>query len=285
MASFDFTDRTAQFPADEGTNQILTDTSGSGFFFQDNLGVPDGIAGHVSDTSDTGASRGSLRSNDRHFQAVGSSPQLPWDLRVTGTPGGLVSCTWTGWVYHINAEQGYFWSIHDPVSAAGQAIIVIGRETNSGGPAVPWVAMADGLSLFNFRTVKVTQSHADIALNTWQFVAGGWDAVRNKVFVAWGVQPGEFIYNEADGFAAGFQYTLLDRTKVGFWNGEPGQAQLYVDHCLWFKGRALSALELEAVWNNHVGIDFNLLTGTLPNGVGNDDQDYIMINNLLRRRR
>lgn len=264
MASFDFTDRTAQFPADEGASgAILTDTSGNGNFLEDNLSVPNGIAGHVSDTSDSGLSRGFTRSGDRHFQEGVTSPALAWDIRVTGTPGGLVSCTFAGWVNLLNLEQGNYFSIHDPASASGQAIIIVARETNSGGPAVPWVVMHDGLISFNGRAIKVSQTHADIALNTWQFVAGGWDSVRNKVFVAWGVKSGEFLYNETNGFAAGFQHTQTKLTKIGFFNGEPGQAQMYVDHMLWFKGRALTEAELRIVWNNHVGINFNKLKGVV----------------------
>lgn len=260
MPPFDLTDRTAQFPADEGGIGILTDTSGNGAFLEGNLGVPNGIAGHVSDTSDTGLSRGLLRSADRHFQEGVTSPDLPWDIRVTGTPGGLVSATWAGWVWLDNAEQGYFFSIHNPASAAGQAFILIPRETNSGGTASPYFAMADGLVSFNWRSVKATALDT-IPLQTWQFVAGGWDADTNTIFSFWGKEPGLHYYNTAAGFAAGFQHTETNRAKVGFWNGEAGQARMYVDHMLWWKGRALTEAELELVWSNNVGLDFNALSG------------------------
>jgi hypothetical protein len=256
MPEFDFTDRTAQFAADElSLGDNLIDGSGNGNFLDDSLGVPTGIAGHVS-----GGSRGLLFSADRSF-VRSTGPAAPWDLRVTGTPGGLVSYTWTGWVWLNNAEQGSFFSIHDPVLASGQAVLINPRETNSGGTPSPWIAMADGITPFNFRAVKPDAVNT-FPLMTWQFVAGGWDKVRNKVFGFWGRSPGNFSYGETDGFAAGFNYTVnAANVKLGFFNGEPGQAQMYIEHMLYWKDRALTQAELELIWANHVGIDFNALSG------------------------
>ncbi len=258
MTAFDFSDRTAQFDANEATGVALLDGSGNGNDLNDVLGVP-ANTGHV--VSDGGGARGLLRSADRAFTRGVVNNADPWDLRVTGTPGGLISVTFTGWVWLDNAEQGHFFRIHS-VALAGQGCVLYPRETDSGGTASPAFSMADGIVPFNNRFVKATALDT-IPLQTWQFVAGGWNAVTNRIFCFWGKSPGTHFYNEEDGFAAGFNYTsnAIDIPGIGFFNAEAGQARMRIDHMLYFKDRALDEAELEIIWNNHVGIDFSQLSG------------------------
>jgi hypothetical protein len=65
---------------------------------------------------------------------------------------------------------------------------------------------------------------------------------------------------------------------IGKFNGEAGQAQSYVDHGLWFNGRALSEEELGIVWNDHTGLSFDSL-------ISDGDDRYWYWGTRRRRRR
>lgn len=281
MASFDFTDRTAQYDAEEVGGSALLDGSGNGNILQDSLSVNGGVTGHV--VSDGGDARGPCRSGDKHFrQAYVASG--PWDIR------GLTSCTMAGWFKQINDEQSHVVHLDDPAGTNGtrQALVMVLRETNSGGNAAPWLYMHGGSAsrFVGGQAMKVEAAGPSVALNVWYFFAGGYDAIRNKLFGFWGVQAGQHFYKEVDGLVAGFGYAGTgSEAMMGKFNGSGIDiAEMHVDHVLWFNGRALSELELRAVWNDHVGIDFSQLTGQLPNGV-DEGKNFIVVNSLLRRRR
>ena len=243
---YDFTrGLSAQFDAEEATGSALLDSSGGSNDLPDTLSVPGGITGIIGD------GRGELATGDKHF-TLNFAADNAYDI-IGKTP-----CTWAGWVQVNNAEQSYSFNMHDPTTAGRQALILIPRETNFEATPGPYVAMADGISSFNWKQMKVQAQ--TIALNVWQYMAGGYDAVRNKVFGAWGRSVGEFYYNEIDGFAAGFGYTGTGgTTKVGNWNAEAGTGNIRIDHSLWFNGRALSERELRILWNNHEGLPFDRL--------------------------
>lgn len=247
---FDFTDRTAQFEAEGLTGAQLEDTSGNGNHLQDSLSVPGGATGII------GNARGTCRSGDRHFKQAFSAGNA-WDIR------GAVSCTMAAWFNAVNAGQSHVFSIDDAAgaNAAGQALVMVLRETNTGVNPGPWVFMGDGLTRFVGASFKVNDAVA-IFTGVLQFFAGGYDAVRNKLFGFWGKAPGESYYREVDGVVGGFGYVGTNtETLVGKFNGEPGTAEMLIDHALWFKGRALTERELGIVWNNHQAINFDALSG------------------------
>ncbi len=262
MTPYDFSDVTALFDAEEASGSALLDVSGNENDLPDTLGVPGGITGIIGD------GRGDLRSGSEHF-TLNFSAGDAWDIR------GVTSCTWAGWVKVLNTEQPYFFSIHDPASESRQALSLIVRSLVDTTPG-PLVQMADGITSFNTKDVKVNAA-VTLQLDVWQFIAGGYDAVRNKVFGAWGVAPGEFYYNETDGFAAGFGYSGSGAvTRVGHWNAEAGTAEIHIDHSMWFKGRALTQSELAIVWNNHQALPFDQLILRDP-GVLNFREPYVVV--------
>lgn len=255
MPAFDFTDRIAQYDAEEGDNQELVDGSGNGNNLLDSNSVPGGRTGIIGDA------RGIIRSgaSNAHLRAayVASGP---WDVR------GLTSITMAGWFKVLNTEQQHVFLLDDPAGTNGarQAFNMILRETNTGGNAAPWLYMHDGSAsrFVGGVSLKVEDTLASISIGVWYFFAGGYDAIRNKLFGFWGVQAGESYYKEVDGLVAGFGYAGTgSEAMIGKFNGEPGDADMHVDHLLWWNGRALSESNLAIVWNDHVGIDFNALSG------------------------
>jgi len=246
---YDFLNRTAQFDCEEaGSGSALLDSSGA----MPANDLPDTLSVPRAANAALGFARGTLRSGDRHFTKNFGAGNA-WDIR------GLVSCTFVGWMKVDIAEQGFGFNIHDATAAGRQALILIPRETNFESTPGPYVAMADGLTSFMWKQLKVNDA-VSITLGEWFYFAGGYDAVRNKVFGAWGTLAGDFYYNEIDGWVAGFSYTGTGgTTKIGFWNGEAGTSQDNVDHSLWFNGRALTETELEINFNGGVPLPFDQL--------------------------
>lgn len=244
---YDLTDRTAQFAAEGATGTALVDGHNSNDL-EDNLSVPGGATGIIGDA------RGSVKSGDRHFRKAFSAGNA-WDIR------GAVSCTMAAWFKPLNLEQQHSFSIDDAAgaNAAGQAFVMIARETNSGGNAGPWVFMGDGLTRWAGASLKPKDT-VTLTINAWNFFAGGYDAARNKLFGAWGRAEGEFYYKEVTGVVGGFGYVGTNtETLVGKFNGEAGTAESLIDHALWFNGRALDERNLRIVWNNHAGLSFDRL--------------------------
>lgn len=251
MPVYNFLDRTAQFDCEEGNNQALLDSSGNGNNLNDSLSVPGGATGIIGDA------RGTCKSGDRHFETVYVADNA-WDIR------GATSCTMAGWFQATNTEQSHVFSIddRDGANAAGQAFVMVLRETNTGVNPGPWVFMGDGATRFVGASFKVNDA-VSISTSTWQFFAGGYNATTNKLFGFWGKSAGVSYYKEATGVVGGFGYVGTNTsTLFGKFNGEAGTAEMLVDHCLWWNGRALTEEELGIVWNNHAAISFNELSGS-----------------------
>jgi hypothetical protein len=249
MALFDFTDRTVQFACEEPDfGDFLVDDSGNGNDMND-------AGGNTSVTGHVGLGRGQLRSGPgNEFFSKAFSAGNEYDIR------GQTDCTFTGWIKLHNVEQPAFFSIHDAILASGQALFIDGRSTAPTQPG-PRVIMHDGISVGAGVALFINDAVA-IAQEVWQFIAGGYDATRNKLFGYWGRAIGESFYNEVDGVAAGFGYSgVSSDTALGFWNSEAGLANISIDHILWWNGRALTEAELDIIWNNHVGINFATLSG------------------------
>lgn len=182
-----------------------------------------------------------------HFRKAFSAGDI-FDIR------GKVSCTMALWVQLGDPAYPFAFSIHgerlNPGGANGQAFWLTVHDSNNS----PRFFMLDGLSAFNSKDVHANSSVAVLPVPAWQFIAGGYDAARNKVFCAWGRQAGEFYYDEADGFAAGFGYDGTG-TETGFGQfvTAGGGGPLNLDHAIWWKGRAVSQEGLNFLWNDHSG--------------------------------
>lgn len=244
--AYDFTDRTAQFDAEESAGTELLDSSGNGNHLEDNLTVPSVVSGKI------GQARGPTQSLDQHFRKA-FAPGGPWDVR------GEVSCCWLGWYMLLNTEQPHGFEIEDAAgaNAEGQALVLTLRDINT-GPEGPWCFMGGGVTRWVGASLKIAEQ--TVIEDTWQFFAAGYDAVRGKLYGAWGRDVGEFYYNETDGPAGGFGYDGTNsETMIGRFNGEAGTAEINVDHSLWFKGRALDEADLRILWNNHAALPFDEL--------------------------
>lgn len=203
-------------------------------------------------------SRGPSTSLSTFFQTAFSAGNA-FDIR------GLTSCTFTGWINipAANADgEPWVFSNHAVNDPDGQSLVIFTREESSGpggGAGAPGISMYDGITNNNIVFVSVSGT-LDLLPDVWHFIAGGWDAVRNKVFIFWGRDATSEFYNEADGFIDGFGYVgapqfaqiLAQRTGVA-------ASRSLIDHVMWWKGRALTELELSFLHNSHKARGFNNL--------------------------
>lgn len=169
-----------------------------------------------------------------------------WDVQ------GAVSCTFAGWLKLQTAMTHGYWygSLYEIAAANKQAFRM-----------APWSAMNpifrmfDGISSFNEKTVRANGAET-MDTNVWQFVGYGYDAATNKIFCFWGKDVGEYYYNTADGFAAGFGYSVQTGAHLSRFLDGAGQGinqKNYCDQLFWWQGRALTEAELEFLWNDHAG--------------------------------
>lgn len=245
LAGFPYTDVDAHY-ACEGTG-ALEDSVGSLDIVEQNT------VGLLSGGGKFGDARGPL-STTNHFRRSWSSGDA-FDIR------GQTSITVIGWV-RLNSllANDFFFSIYDASNANGQAFNLYARET-SGGAASPRITMFDGLTIFNSLFVKATTSVA-IAAGEWQFIGGSYDAVENELRCFWGVDPGEYYYDTASGFAAGFGHTTdYQSVNVGRFTGGGTPVDMDVDHISWWKGRAFQERDFLHHWNDHAGLAFGDFAG------------------------
>lgn len=179
---------------------------------------------------------------------------------------GVTSFTLTQWVkrYAGNSLGTTLGSMYDVSSASRQAFT--GR-TRTNAQNSPSLFMMDGVTAF-----AGVQVYPNILLampdDEWQFFSYGYDAVRNKIFAGWGRGAGDWQYNEEDGLAAGFLYSLAPSLHMGylipaspFTNGSDQRVD--VDQVVWYQGQALTEDDLQFIWNNH---DARLLSAISPGG-------------------
>ncbi len=204
-------------------------------------------------------SRGLTTSLSNYFDVAFSAGNA-FDIR------GLTSCTFTGWINIPLANAGgepWLFGNHAVNDPDGQALAIFTREEITGGPGggvgAPGISMYDGLTNNNIVFVSASGT-LDLLPDVWHFIAGGWDAVRNKVFIFWGRDASSEFYNEADGFAAGFGYVGAPQTaSILRYRQQSTTARSLIDHVMWWKGRALSQDELSFLHNSHLGRDFGNL--------------------------
>lgn len=250
MASFDFSDYTCGYKMEGITGSIAVDEAGNQDL-EDNLSMPGGIVGKFGDA------RGPSGFNGPCLQKAFIASSA-YDIR------GLTDICMAGWYQNnLNLTGNPFsFSIHSGTVATGQAF-VMQTGAGSGLDNTPFMWMADGLTLFNLKTLKFDELVTGIiSLDTWYFVAAGWRAATNISYLFWGKAPGEHYYIERDGFAAGFLYTGVGSfTRCGFFSGVGAACAASFDQQLWWNGRALSEEELVILWNNHDGLLFSELVG------------------------
>lgn len=216
------------------------------------------VVGHVADPVGNFGSRGPFSpvggtTSNTFFQ----KPQVQDDIFDVR---GLTSCTFAGW-FKIKAGQTgdpYFFTIHDPASVDGQALLISTRHSAFGSFDNPHISMFDGVTPFIGEALDIGDS-VDTPLDAWQFLAGGYDASRNKIFGFWGRDVDESYYAETDGVVGGFGYShdsVGGTSAIGQYTVTGGNgvaAQFSCDQCMWWNGRALTYPEIVFLWNNHVG--------------------------------
>ncbi len=224
------------------------------------------LTGHVEDPSGDFKARGDVDplGAGTGYWAKGFVASDAFDIR------GKVSCCWAGWFYVPSGITGNvnFLTIHgeklNPGGASGQALITQ-LLAAGGGATSPNTFLEDGITPFSGPGIKADSTGLTVPRDTWQFMASGWDAVRNKAFCFWGRGPGDYHYSEVDGgvvFAAtGFGYVGTG-TEAGI--GEymfptPQANAARFDQSVWFKGAAIAQTEIPRLpsirdlWNHHVG--------------------------------
>ncbi len=224
----------------------------------------DSLVGHVEDPASSFLSRG-------YVSPVGGTTGDVWLFHNNATSDifdvrGATSMTVAGWC-RLKADatgDPHFLSTHGVSSADEQAFETLMIHNTLGANPSPSFDMEDGLSAFNRLNVQANDQ-VTMAVDVWQFVAGGWNSVTNKIFNFWGRAVGEHYYKEADGFAAGFGYDGTSETYIGKFTASGGNgisAQAAMDQTMWWNGRALTEDDLVFLWNDHAGRALNNLDDT-----------------------
>jgi len=251
--TIDLRDFSLGYRCDEASGSLLEVNGGLSWPVIVSMGTAAGVIG--SDKK----SRGLSTSLSNYFDVPFSAGNA-FDIR------GLVSCTFTGWINIPAANAGgepWVFSNHAVNDPDGQSLAIFTREEDAGpggGVGAPGISMYDGILNNNVLFVSASTT-LDLLPDVWHFIAGGWDADRNKVFIFWGRDATSEFYNETDGFAAGFGYVGAPQTASILRNRTSATtARSLIDHVIWYR-RALNEEELSFLHNRHAGRDFNNLVG------------------------
>jgi len=203
---------------------------------------------------------------------------------------GLTSHAMVMWVrLNETTATPFIWSVWGFAAANHQSWILLGRDVVGGSPRF---RMYDGLTLNMNLGVNAVDSGV-IDNTSWHMIGGGYNAATNIINCFWGdgsdVSGNTFHYQEASGFVAGYAAGLLDVQvnnigKFAFLN----VPDFDIDHATHWKGRAFDEQDYLNHWQLNTGLAFSEFDADPGRGSGSgggDDQDYIIINNLLRRRR
>ena len=209
---FPYTDVNSTYDCEEASGGSLLDGTGSPA--TKNM-VAQGSAGSIADGK-FGKARGPV-GNVTHWRRNVDLDGTQFDCR------GLVSITILGWVRVTSlAQSPAFWSVHNTANANEQAWLLGANQAGGAGNQVPQFLMVDGLTIFNFKTVKCSLTAPSMTINVWHMIGGSYNHVTNKIACFWGdgndPTGNTTFYAEDDGFAAGFGFTADVQQNFAAWN-------------------------------------------------------------------
>ena len=265
---FPYTDVNSQYDAEEASSSMFDVKANPA---NKNM-VPQNGPGSIADGK-IGKARGTL-GETAHFRRNVDLDGTQFDVR------GLVSMSILGWCRVTSLTQSpFFWSVHDTGAANRQAWQMHANNAGGAGNQVPAFAMLDGITIFNSKIVKATVTGPSMTVNVWHMVGGGWNHVTNKMRCFWGdgndPTGNTTYYAEADGFVAGFGFTVDFQQNfcAGFRAGGVNGDFVQIDHVSYWKDRALTEDEFLDHWQGGTALLFSEFGSDPGRGAGVADND------------